>query len=99
MKIAVCAPEYWPLPWYLRHFEQVSYANTLPPDPKTLTDVPLIITDASTTSDPLDPFVADTHTFDMKGLREGVILVVYFEQSLWDNFMKFRAEQNVETRK
>jgi uncharacterized protein (TIGR03663 family) len=39
--IHVAAPEYWPLPWYLREYDQVAYAGNLP-QPLNITQ-PLLI--------------------------------------------------------
>lgn len=43
--IHVAAPEYWPLPWYLREYDQVAYAGNLP-EPPNITQ-PLLIANAA----------------------------------------------------
>ncbi len=83
MIIKVITPEnYWPLPWYLRQFNQdhVGYYHEAPAD----CDASVILT---------TPDVQETLEKRLKGsynkqsihaLRPGVFMPIYVEQSLWD---------------
>ncbi len=87
--IKVITPEnYWPLPWYLRHFnpDRVGYYHEVPPDP----DAPILIT----SSDPefqkaLDARLRGTYNRQSTfGLRPGVLESVYIDEGLWKTLVE-----------
>ncbi len=74
--IYIASPDYWPLPWYLREYDQVAFAGSLPPgDPPQLSQ-PLILARESQRADidRLGNYQASTQPFS---LRPGVQLMVY----------------------
>ncbi|MBE3070823.1 MAG: TIGR03663 family protein, partial [Planctomycetes bacterium] len=82
--VKVIAPEnYWPLPWYLRHFnpDHVGYYHEVPADP----DAPIIVT----SGDPdfqkaLDARLRKSYNRQSTfGIRPGVLMTVYVEDDLW----------------
>ncbi len=82
-RINVIAAEgdYWPLPWYLRHFSQVGWWDTLPPDPYA----PIMIVSAQ-----LAAALDKSRTHLMIGyfeLRPGVFNELYVELELWKTFL------------
>ena len=81
--IAVVGADYWPLPWYLRHYEKVGYYAE-PPD--SLERLPLILA----TSDLTDSLIA-THIPIPRGLRENFPLTAWIRQDLWQDFIKTAA--------
>lgn len=72
--IHVGAPEYWPLPWYLRDFDQVAYAGNLP-EPLNITQ-PLLIANA-TQRPAIDGQPGWRFAGKAYALRPGVDLVLY----------------------
>ena len=91
MRINIIAhpDNYWPLPWYLRHFTQyrntVGFFTEVPPDP----DAPIVITSMD-----LAPAVRQKlkqhYVSDVFGLRPDVLLALYVQQDLWNAFMETR---------
>ncbi|MCB1279750.1 flippase activity-associated protein Agl23 [Prosthecobacter sp.] len=79
----------WPLPWYWRDIKTVRYESTLP---ETL-DARVIV--AETDMTPAVEAKFDGKTYFKQGpfgLRPGVLLNMWVEQSLWDRY-KLRKEQ------
>ncbi len=71
----------WPLPWYWRDIKSVHYTNTIP---ETI-DARVIIAEPEMTSALEAKFAGKTYTKpDLFGLRPGVMLNLWIEQSLWD---------------
>jgi len=87
MVIKIMGTEYWPLPWYLRDMPNVGYWRDGLPE--TNFDAPILIASAEL-QETLDEKIGGDYTFDFGGLRPGVNLVVYIQQSLWDEYMKTR---------
>lgn len=87
MLIEVIQPDhdYWPIPWYLRAYDQVGYYDKVPDSP----DAPVIIADPSLL-DNLDKTLDDEYITEFHGLRPEVIRIVYIQQDLWDAFIKTR---------
>ena len=74
--IYVASPDYWPLPWYLRDYDQAGFTGSLPPgDPPQITQ-PIIVAKESQRGelDKLPNFHAATQPFK---LRPGVELLLY----------------------
>lgn len=75
---------YWPLPFYLRRFENVGYFPRLPE--KLNTETSMII--AGPAVDPrVNKRLAETHHGEYFGLRPGVVISVYTRNDLWDAFI------------
>jgi uncharacterized protein (TIGR03663 family) len=81
--IKVMVDNCWPLPWYLRRFDQVGYWEHVPDDP----DADVIL--ASSKLQPeIEPRLKCTYQVSQRGLRRDERLAVYIEQSLWDTFVQ-----------
>jgi TIGR03663 family protein len=83
LRINVIAPDgaYWPLPWYLRGFDQIGWWDKLPDDPFA----PVMIVSAH-----LNPGPAERESHPMRGvfeLRPGVFLKLYVESQLWRDYV------------
>jgi uncharacterized protein (TIGR03663 family) len=81
LRINVIAPggEYWPLPWYLRDFDQVGWWDKLPEDPFA----PVMIVSAN-----LKIQERESHPMrEVFELRPGVFLKLYVESELWQNYV------------
>jgi uncharacterized protein (TIGR03663 family) len=71
----------WPLPWYWRDIRSVHYTNTIP---ETI-DARIIIAEPEMKAALEAKFAGKTYTKpDLFGLRPGVMLNLWIEQSLWD---------------
>lgn len=94
MTIHVLVPDnYWPLPWYLRRFDQesvgywegvsawVQSARTLPP--------PSVLIIGAELADQVDPHLSASYNQQMLfRLRPEVFLRVYVREDLWQAFLK-----------
>ena len=79
--------DYWPLPWYLREFDNVGWWPQPPPDPLA----PVMVLSASL--NPAPP-PNDTHvSAGIYQLRPGVFLELRVEKNLWDAYL--RSKSNV----
>ena len=87
MIIKVITPEnYWPLPWYLRGFNQdhIGYYHDVPED----CDASVILTTPEV-QETLDKRLRGSYNRQsMHGLRPGVFMRIYVEQSLWDELVE-----------
>lgn len=86
--LKVMAPEddYWPLPWYLRAFDQVGWYGKTPVDPLA----PIIIASTRFSSG-----LEEQKTHTMIGffeLRPQVFLQVYVEAGLWKSYLANRPQ-------
>jgi hypothetical protein len=84
--VKVMAPDndYWPLPWYLRHFKRVGWWDQIPANPYA----PMMIVSAKLTA-ALDE-KSDKHWL-MAGLfemRQGVFFELYVEFELWRRYVE-----------
>lgn len=71
----------WPLPWYWRDIKSVHYTTTIP---ETI-DARVIIAEPEMKTALEAKFAGKTYTTpDLFGLRPGVMLNLWIEQSLWD---------------
>lgn len=80
----------WPLPWYLRDIPNIGYQSDLP----VTLDAPVIVVDTDQKPG-VDAILAGKsyESSSIYGLRPGVTLFLYVEQSLWDEFLKTRMPQ------
>ena len=80
--------DYWPLPWYLRRFENVGWWGEVAED----VVVPIVI--ASTGFGPeLELVLGETHQMaGYYGLRPSVFLQLYVERQLWGRYLE--AQEN-----
>jgi len=87
MQINVVLPtgDYWPLPWYLRHFERVGYWHHLPEN----LDAPVLIT-APRLRETLAPHLEREYFIENYGLRPNAFLHLYIHRPLWDTFIDTR---------
>lgn len=88
MRVDVIRPggDYWPLPWYLRKYDNVGYWTRIPDAlgaPVTIMSPALYETIGET--------LTETHVVEHYSLRPGVLLQVYIEKELWDRFMEDRG--------
>jgi len=87
MIIKVITPEnYWPLPWYLRGFNQdhIGYYHEVPDD----CDASVILTTPEV-EEAIDKRLKGSYNRQsVNGLRPGVFMRVYVEQPLWDALLK-----------
>lgn len=79
----------WPLPWYWRDIKSVHYTNTVP---ETI-DARVIIAEPEMQAALESKFAGKSYvSHDLFGLRTGVMLKMWVEQSLWDRH-SLRTEQ------
>ncbi len=76
--ILVASPEYWPLPWYLRDYDQAAYAGSLPPaeDGSLKIQQPIIVASSSQQLE-LDALPGFRVLPEVFTLRPGVELFIY----------------------
>jgi len=80
LTIAVVSAEHaWPLPWYLRNATQVGYFAQPPAD---LANWDMVIWDSQMGDPPLE--LGDGTVFEFYGLRPGVLLHCFIDQSVWE---------------
>jgi len=78
----------WPLPWYLRRMQNVGYQLTTPEQ----LSAPVIIADIDKKSEIEAKLAGKAYeSSSIFGLRPNVMLVMFVEQSLWDQFMSRNA--------
>jgi uncharacterized protein (TIGR03663 family) len=82
--VAVTGSGYWPLPWYLRAFENTGYWSEPPPD---LAEFPLVFS-MPETADAVTRALAKTHVWLPRGLRAGVPLHVFVRNDVWELWME-----------
>lgn len=77
-------PYYWPLPWYLRRFEQVELWTSLPADPSAA----VVISSPKFDKD-LTPILEETHL--MTGyyeLRPQVLAQLWVREDVWEAYLR-----------
>ena len=79
MRIDIMANEYWPLPWYLRDYTAVGYWETQPPQ----SDAPIRVYSLDDTEG-IEQIDEALFVTEMRGLRDGVLLLVAVEKNLWE---------------
>ena len=92
MLVKVMAPEndYWPLPWYLRGFNQIGWWSNVPSDPYA----PIIII-SPRLQQPLDDTRA--HLMGFYALRPNVRLALFIEPGLWQRWVSASANSKEST--
>lgn len=84
-RVAVLGSGYWPLPWYLRSFEQVGYWPTTAPD--DLETYPLILSMPQQVES-IGQRLEESHVALPRGLRDDVPLQMYLSRGVWDQWMQ-----------
>lgn len=82
--IAVVGTDYWPLPWYLRHFEEIGYWPEVPDD---LAKMPVVFA-MPDTEDAVAVKLESTHMFLPRGLRADVPVGLFIRNDIWKMWMK-----------
>ena len=83
MLVKIMAPDYWPLPWYLRRLTRVGYWENVPPDP----EAPVIICDSRFQAE-LDARLTHEYQVNAYGLRPpNTVLFLYIQRDLWDKYV------------
>jgi len=77
--INIAAPEYWPMPWYLRDYKRVGYAGRMPP--ATTTDA-LIIASTAQAAEMQTKHGARYQLVGNYPMRPGVTLALYVRRDL-----------------
>jgi uncharacterized protein (TIGR03663 family) len=86
MLVKVIAPDYWPLPWYLRRLTRVGYWEHVPDDP----DAPAIVVGAELQEE-LDAKKRNEYQESSKGLRPpATVLWLYMDRDLWNKYVDER---------
>ena len=86
MMVKIMAPDYWPLPWYLRRLTRVGYWENVPDDP----EAPVIICDSSLQEILASKLVKD-YQMNSYGLRSPhVVLWLYVDRELWNKYVDER---------
>ncbi|MFP4502309.1 MAG: flippase activity-associated protein Agl23 [Candidatus Hydrogenedentota bacterium] len=87
MPIIIVQPDgdYWPLPWYLRHFDNAGYWEA----PPATADAPILIADTAVHPALANQLQAD-YMIQTYGLRPGEHRLLYIRRDLWDRFMAER---------
>jgi uncharacterized protein (TIGR03663 family) len=83
-EVAVIGSEYWPLPWYLRSFENTGYWQEPPAD---LARMPLVIA-MPESGEAVMRVLADTHVSVPRGLRAGVPVQLFVRNDVWKQWME-----------
>lgn len=84
--LAVVGDQYWPLPWYLRGFDNVGYWDQLPDEAVRL-PVVLVLPDQSEAAyAALDA----SHAAVLRGLRTDTAITAYVRRDLWDQYLRSR---------
>src|SRR5882724_5480263 len=84
VSIKVVSADMWPLPWYLRDFENVSYyASSQNARPE---QAYMVV--GSADDGHLESVLGQQYVVENYGLRRQVILSVYIEKKLWEEFLK-----------
>jgi len=89
MRVHFITPDYWPLPYYLRKFQQVGYWSEIPATP----DAPVIVV-SSEMQEKLEPLLRDRYHTEFYGLRPGVLLVVEIREDLWERYLQSKNKKN-----
>ena len=87
LSIAVISPDNaWPLPWDLRHHENVGYWTTWI---DKAADLDLVLVDSRIElSNEIDLSLSQTHVPDIHGLRPNTLLTVYIQKEIWNQYLE-----------
>ncbi|MFH2043047.1 MAG: hypothetical protein ABIJ35_11070, partial [Acidobacteriota bacterium] len=94
IKVVAGPYETWPLPWYLRDFEQIGYWGGLE-EAGSLADAAVVITDKKNTEMLPASFLESVQS-EYYGLRPEVLLAVHIRKDLWDAFIPTRINVGLE---
>lgn len=83
VQVAAAKSDYWPLPWYLRHFPNTGYWSEVP----ELADAAVIISSPEL-EDQLAPKLHNHYIQSTYGLRSGVLLTLRVEETLWQQLIR-----------
>ncbi len=78
--IAVIGREYWPLPWYLRDFEQVGYWVEPPEDVVSRG----VVISMPAEREAVEELLADTHIQLPRTLRSNVPITLFLRNEIWN---------------
>lgn len=81
--VAVIGEQYWPLPWYLRTFDQIGY---WPAPPADLAKLPLVFALPEATQAVMN-VLAKSHMPLPRGLRAGVPVYLFVRNDIWRQWM------------
>ncbi len=82
--VGVVGREYWPLPWYLRQFEQIGY---WPEPPDDLARQPVVLAMPETVEE-VAARLDDTHIAFPRGLRAEVPVYLFLRNDIWTHWME-----------
>jgi uncharacterized protein (TIGR03663 family) len=77
-------PYYWPLPWYLRSFEQVGYWNRMPDDPTA----PVVISSPKFDVELTDQLDATHLMTGFYGVRPEVLAQLWVRMDVWEAHLR-----------
>jgi uncharacterized protein (TIGR03663 family) len=86
--VFVISTEYWPLPWYLRQYENVGYWSSS--QDVELGEKPEMLVVSIAEAEKLNAQLADAYHAEYFGLRPDVKLLLYVRGDLWDTFLETR---------
>jgi len=89
VKVMVPHADYWPLPWYLRRLERVGFWDS----PPAQVDAPVIVASTESAAE-LALEMKGTYQKNQYGLRPGVRVWLYVDESLWKSFLAERQTGN-----
>jgi uncharacterized protein (TIGR03663 family) len=92
MRIHFITPDYWPMPYYLRKFDQIGYWSEVPANP----DAPVMVVSADL-QERLEPQLRDAYHAAFYGLRPDVLLLLYVRQDLWDRYLEMKSDKSEKT--
>jgi predicted membrane-bound mannosyltransferase len=88
LQVVAAGSDYWPLPWYLRRFENAAFRDAVPEQ----MDADMVI--ASPALEPqIRARLRGDYYQEFFGLRTGVLLKVFTRQTLWDAFMRKQSQE------
>jgi uncharacterized protein (TIGR03663 family) len=82
----------WPLPWYFRAFTKVGYFTDTSQLPEKI-DVPILIIDETYAAD-INTRLTKEYVKEFANLREDSLLILYIEQSLFDQMVEQRSKSH-----
>ncbi|MDR2429531.1 MAG: hypothetical protein LBD14_01290 [Puniceicoccales bacterium] len=85
-RVFIAGSEYWPLPWYLRHWTAAHWVGVPPVGREEFLDAPMVITDAVTDAE-VASRLRGKYFMDFLGLRPGVLLYLRLREDLWQRIM------------
>jgi uncharacterized protein (TIGR03663 family) len=95
MRIHIVAPDAWPLPWYLRRYDEnsVGYWNDLSDaELRRNLDAPVVITTFAMQNQ-VRKLLKGSYHQQVHSQRPQVFLSVFVEQSLWNRFLQSKTER------